>query len=247
VHSAIRQSGNDRLMVGFNRRFAQPVRDMAAHFDRISTPLVMHYRVHAGQVDRGSWYLDPAEGPRYAGEGGHILDAFSLLARSRPVLVFAKSTRAAALLSDDLENVSVVIEYANGCVGNLLYLTQGSSRIPKEFVEVFGGGRTARLHNFESLELADEGDIKTRKYMRIDKGQRRELEEFVAAVKSGGAMPIPLQELLDTTLATIAIRESLRTGRAIRLDGDRVAFVDDERLADEQDDRVTDVLPVAGA
>jgi len=36
-------------------------------------------------------------------------------------------------------------------------------------------------------------------------------------VKSGGPMPIPLDEILESTRATFAVLESMRTGRAVEL------------------------------
>lgn len=50
-----------------------------------------------------------------------------------------------------------------------------------------------------------------------EKGQAEEVKQFVHAVKSGGPMPIPLEEIVDSTRATLAVLESIRTGRAIEL------------------------------
>jgi hypothetical protein len=36
-------------------------------------------------------------------------------------------------------------------------------------------------------------------------------------VKQGGPMPIPLDEIVDTTRATLAVLESIRTGHSIDL------------------------------
>ena len=75
VRQAISDSGNDRLMVGFNRRFSPLVRAAGDIFRKRTSPLVMHYRVHAGQLDESSWYLDLSDqGSRFIGEAGHFLD-----------------------------------------------------------------------------------------------------------------------------------------------------------------------------
>jgi hypothetical protein len=44
-----------------------------------------------------------------------------------------------------------------------------------------------------------------------DKGQRAQLERFVHAVRTGSAMPIPLESLVATTRATLAVTSSLAT------------------------------------
>ena len=46
-----------------------------------------------------------------------------------------------------------------------------------------------------------------------DKGQRTEMQQFVEAVRTGGPMPIGIDSLLATTRATIAVSESLASGR----------------------------------
>ena len=216
VRRALVDSGNDRLQVGFNRRFAPLVREMAAVFRPRSSPLVMSYRVHAGQLESGSWYLDATEGTRFAGEGGHFLDVFAFLAGSRPKTVTASAIRPSHATADDGDNVAVTVVYEDGSVGSLLYLTRGGSRVPKEELEVFADGKTAQLHNFASLEVY-EGDGHRVRRARLDKGQQGEMAAFVQAVRSGGPMPIDVDSLFDTTLATLAVDESLRRGNRVDL------------------------------
>jgi len=43
------------------------------------------------------------------------------------------------------------------------------------------------------------------------------VKQFVRAVKTGEPMPIPLEEIVDSTRATLAVLESIRTGRVIEL------------------------------
>ena len=42
-----------------------------------------------------------------------------------------------------------------------------------------------------------------------DKGQQAQLKRFVEAVRTGAEMPIPLDSLIATTRATLAVAESL--------------------------------------
>ena len=49
------------------------------------------------------------------------------------------------------------------------------------------------------------------------KGQQRELALFVEAVRTGAPMPIPLESLVATTSATIAVGDSLSSGRPERV------------------------------
>jgi predicted dehydrogenase/threonine dehydrogenase-like Zn-dependent dehydrogenase len=214
VRSAIEDSGNDRLMVGFNRRFSPMVQALAQHMRRARGPLAAHYRVHAGQLDKGSWYLDPAEGSRFAGEAGHFIDVLSYLTLARPASVMATRLSPPGPGADDLDNVMALVRYEDGSVGSLAYLTQGALKVPKEALEAFGGGLAAQMHNFETLFLY-EADGRKKTSMRIDKGQQAEMDAFVQAVKRGAAMPVPLESLFDTTRVTLAILESAASGREV--------------------------------
>ncbi|HXY39381.1 MAG TPA: Gfo/Idh/MocA family oxidoreductase, partial [Vicinamibacteria bacterium] len=218
VRRALVESGNDRLQVGFNRRFSPLLCEVAAVFRPRSSPLFMSYRVHAGQLDAASWYLDPAEGTRFVGEGGHFIDVFAFLTGSRPLTVAAHALRPPQAGADDRDNLAVTITWEDGSVGSLLYLTRGGSRVPKEELEVFADGKAARLHNFAELEVY-EGDGRRRRRARLDKGQRAEMQAFVDAVRTAAPMPVPVDSLFDTTLATLAVDESLRTGRPVDLAG----------------------------
>ena len=216
VRQAACDADNPRLLVGFNRRYAPLVREAAGVFSS-ATPLVMTYRVHAGQMDAGSWYLDASEGSRFVGEAGHFIDVFAYLTDASPVRVFAQSLHSTSTTLDDLDNVVVTITYEDGSIGNLLYLTQGGTKVPKEFLEISGGGQTVQLHNFEHVSVYAGDGARKIKGRGIDKGQREEMAAFVQAVKTGADMPISIDCLFETTLATLAAAESVKTGRAVNI------------------------------
>src|SRR3546814_15553143 len=57
VRDTIEQTGNDRLMIGFNRRFATVLNEMRGRWGVTGGPQVLHYTVNAGPLDeygRGS-------------------------------------------------------------------------------------------------------------------------------------------------------------------------------------------------
>jgi len=214
---SIAESGNARLMVGFNRRFAPLIGTIAERFKHAQTPLVLQYRVHAGQLDGASWYLDTAEGSRFAGEAGHFFDVLAYLAQSRPVTVSAACLRPGRATPDDFDNVVATVTYENGSIGSVSYLTQGGSRLPKEQLEVFGGGCAARLENFEAVGFYGDADSRRVKSSRLDKGQGAQLNAFIAAVQRRAPMPIPLECLFDTTLTTLGVAQALGSSQCIEL------------------------------
>ncbi len=188
ITSTIQKSGNSRLMVGFNRRFAP----FAARARDLAGPLVMRYRVSVQPLPSDHWINDPETGGgRILGEVCHFIDFLRFTARSRVVSVFAQGFGR--------ENVQVALRFADGSVGSIDYFNVADTDLKKEHVEVFAGGK----HVIED-------DVR-------EKGQAEEVRQFVRAVKTGGLMPIPLEEIVDSTRATLAVLESIRTGRAIEL------------------------------
>ncbi len=207
ITEVIAKTGNDRLMVGFNRRFAPMLAKMKADFGPASSRAVTRYLVNAGPLAADSWYRNEGEGSRFTGEGGHFLDTLSWWADSLPEEVYAVG-------GPDAGDVQVTVRFGNGASGVISYLTGGSVRFPKETLDATGGGRSARLDNFRKATVwAGRGHDSSRARGGQDKGQRAELARFVEACLTGAAMPIPLESLAATTRATIAVRDSLLSGK----------------------------------
>lgn len=215
VVKTIEETGNDRLMVGFNRRFAPAIKKMKAL--RKGGPTTMLYRVQAGALDHGSWYLDPKEGGRFVGEAGHFFDLMTHVIGSRPVRVSAHCLSPQKPIGDDNENVIASVEYADGSIGCLMYLTQGCDKVGKEYLELHGCGQSITINNFESV-LAFDGAKRTKeKAIAKDKGQKLQMQEFVTSVATAQALPIPIEDILDTTALTLAAAESIRVNARVSL------------------------------
>jgi hypothetical protein len=87
---------------------------------------------------------------------------------------------------------------------------------------VFGEGGVARLDDFRALELARGGQVTRDRSSSQDKGFAEEMRRFLATVRGGGPMPIPFEQSLASSRATIAVLDSLRTGVPIDLRADRL-------------------------
>jgi predicted dehydrogenase/threonine dehydrogenase-like Zn-dependent dehydrogenase len=207
ILKAVADSGNDRLMVGFNRRFAPLLVDLKRAFGARGGPVQVRYDVNAGRLEAGSWYAQPEEGSRLVGEGCHFVDTISWWLDQDPVAVFAAAT-------GDPDDSATTLLYPDGSVATIAYQTSGDPRAPKELFQVTGEGQVARLHNFQRTELWHGGRRHVRRSRGgIDKGQKQELDAFVRAVAEARAMPVPLASLVATTRATFAARRSLASRR----------------------------------
>jgi predicted dehydrogenase/threonine dehydrogenase-like Zn-dependent dehydrogenase len=211
ILDVITDTGNDRLMVGFNRRFAPLLDQLKTAFGDAAGASAARYLVNAGRLDADSWYLNSElEGSRFAGEGGHFVDTLSWWTDSLPTEVFA----VPGPWPDDL---NVTLRFANGSSAVVSYLTGGNARYPKETLDAAAGGRNARLDNFRRGSVwagRHRHDMRSRGQ---DKGQRDQVAQFVEACRTGGPMPITLESLVATTRATIAVSMSLASGKPERV------------------------------
>ena len=208
VLDTVEKTGNERIMVGFNRRFAPLFTELRERFGSHRGPLSARYLVNAGRLDAGSWYLnEELEGSRFAGEGGHFIDTLSALVEQHPIEVHAMGAG---------ESVHATVRFADGSVATISYVTEGSSRFPKETLDVVGDGRNGRLDNFQRVSVwSAKGKTGRRVLTGQDKGQRSQLDRFVDAVRAGSAMPISLESLAATTRATLAVDSSLASGKPV--------------------------------
>jgi predicted dehydrogenase len=208
ISDTIAATGNDRLMVGFNRRFAPLLTAMKQGFGPAAANSVTRYLVNAGPLAADSWYLnEEAEGSRFIGEGGHFVDTLTWWADSLPAQVYS-------VPGPGKGDVTAMLRFASGATGSISYLTCGNTRFPKETMDVIGGGRSARLDNFKTAAVWSGRGVSTTKARGgQDKGQQAEMASFVEAVRTGAPMPIGMDALLDITKATIAVGESLLSGR----------------------------------
>jgi predicted dehydrogenase len=199
ILATVDATGNDRLMVGFNRRFAPLLVDMRKRFGRSSEPTSARYLVNAGRLAPDSWYRDTGqEGSRFVGEGGHFIDTLSWWIGGDPVEVMT-------LPAGGGEELQVSLRYDDGSLATITYLTEAHRRFPKETFEASSGGRTARLDNFRRATVWAGAHSRARRHLGPpDKGQRAQIAAFLFSLRSGGPMPISLESLTATTRATLA-------------------------------------------
>ena len=198
-----------RVMVGFNRRFSSLAVELKEHFNQAG-PLAITYRINAGAIPRESWIQNEEGGGRIVGEVCHFADFLQFLTGADPVEVFAYAAATDGGLNDTL---SLVIRFSDGSTGNINYFATGDKAFPKERIEVYGGGSVAVLDDFRVLETWRNGKRKVTKRLQQDKGFDQEIAAFIEAARKGAEMPISFRSLTLTTRVTLAIEESLRTGR----------------------------------
>ena len=192
VEKAWRGSGR-QLTPGFNRRWAPAVLAAQRALAEEQGPRLVAYRIAAGRVPDGHWYLDRRQGGRLLGEVCHFVD----LAQA---LVGADIRDATAVLGGDpalgRDGAAVALRFADGSVASITY---GSTPpvAGKEHIEVLAGSRQVIIDDFRSVQV----NGKTAWHGRPDKGHRAHAAAFRQAVAGGGEMPT--EAMLSTMRATI--------------------------------------------
>ena len=200
-----------KLMVGFNRRFADVSKAIKKAFENLTEPVFVNIRVNAGFIPKEHWTQNPEiGGGRIIGEMCHFIDLMQYFTDSEPIKVYAECINIAndKMKADD--TISIIVKFKNGSVGNLNYLANGSKSLPKEMIEIFGGGIIGRINDFRSGELHQGSKIT--KLKSSSKGHKQEVEAFLTAIKEGKLSPISFESIRLTTETTFKIIDSLNTG-----------------------------------
>ena len=214
VEAAVAKS-TGRLMVGFNRRFAPSVTELMSRFPDRDTPRLGTIRVNVGAIPKSSWIYSRADGGgNLIGEICHFVDLASALGGAPIRRVSSESMRGALSGASSEENLTANLFLDNGSVFSLQYTTSGSRRLGREHIEMFAGGTAHIIDNFRrSRTYSRHKTVQTGRRIggSIDRGHRAQFEALIAAVRSGTEFPVPFATYRNTTLATLALRDSLRS------------------------------------
>ena len=215
IHKAIRElqtAGTCPVfMVGFNRRFspfAMRAREIIA--GRVH-PLLIRYRMNAGPLPPGHWVSGPEGGGRIVGEVCHILDLFRYLTGAPVEALTATAIHSPSPACHGEENFVATLRYRDGSVCTLLYTALGARSFPKEAMEIYADGTVLTLDDYRALEIHGGKDPGMRTPLQ-DKGHRAELEAFHRAITGEGGLLLTLEEMVEDTELTFALRDQVRQG-----------------------------------
>lgn len=217
IQELLEKKEHPYLMVGFNRRFAPLAKELKEFFKGRREPMHLQYRINAGYLPPTHWLQDAdIGGGRLIGEGCHFIDFAAFMIGTQPVEIQALTLPNEGIYSND--NIQITLRFEDGSIGNIQYLSNGSKVLPKEYIEVFCGGKTGILNDFRKLELfGSEKKQVFRSYFRQEKGHLNLWKAFVDTIKEGLESPIPTQELLLVSYTVLAADLALRSGGSIKI------------------------------
>lgn len=219
-HAQVSEGRSPFVMVGFNRRFAPFTERIRDFFARRREPMILTVRVNAGFLPKDHWTQLGQGGGRIVGELCHFVDLTRSIVAARVGRVSAWALQDCAKYSRD--NVLATLAFEDGSLANLVYAANGDKAVPKEYIEVFCEGAIARLEDFQRLELVRAGKSNNFRSRR-DKGHHNEIALTLQAIRTGRGAPIPFEELVEVTGATLAIEQSISSGQPVCITRSRLA------------------------
>ncbi len=185
------------LMVGFNRRFAP----LALHARKIiaaqAGPKTITININAGSLPPDHWTLNPAEGGgRIVGEACHFIDLLRFLISASIIHV-----KLIERFTDGQDGGKYKLEFSDGSVGYINYLTNLPKTVPKEIIQVSGTGWSFEINNWQQCRGHGVWGINKGWGLlkKLDKGHAHALSSFIHAVESNQPSPIPLNEILEVS------------------------------------------------
>jgi len=199
-------NGSKTLTVGFNRRFSphmQKVKQVAG-----DAPMNVIATMNAGHIPANVWVHDmKTGGGRIVGEACHYMDLITFLTGSKIKSVCMNAMGLNPQVNTD--SASILLQYENGSTGVINYFANGSKAYSKERIEVYTQERTIITDNFTETEGFGTKNLSKLK-TNMDKGHTAQFKLLVERVKQGGKSLIPIDEIVNTTLASFAALESLQ-------------------------------------
>jgi hypothetical protein len=99
--------------------------------------------------------------------------------------------------------------FEDGSIGNLTYCTVGSKTSGGERVEVYAQGVGAVTEDFKSVAVKSSTVSGSKKYW-ADKGYDKQLESFIASIRSGKAPEITVVDGARSTIGCLRMLDAAR-------------------------------------
>ncbi len=210
------QNAKASLTVGFNRRFSPHAFKMKDAIGNGDTPINVIATMNAGAIPPEVWVHDlKVGGGRIVGEACHFIDLISFFTGSKVTAVCMNAMGINP--EENTDNASLLLRFENGSTGVINYFANGSKAYSKERVEIYSQERTIVMDNWRKTKAYGFKGFKGLK-TKMDKGHKAQFQKMVDHVNNGGDSLIDMDSLVNTTRASFAAIESLKTGSWVHVD-----------------------------
>lgn len=204
------------VTVGFNRRFSPHFQAIKKSLGTDNKPININATMNAGHIAANVWVQDmEMGGGRIIGEACHYIDLCVFLTGSLVKEVCLNAMGENPNINTD--NASILLKFENGSNAVINYFANGAKSYSKERVEVYKQEQTWIMDNFRSTKgygVKGFSNIKT----KMDKGHQQQFRLLIERLKNGGETLIPFEEIVNTTKASFAAIESLKSNAWVKID-----------------------------
>jgi predicted dehydrogenase len=152
--------------------------------------------MNAGHAPADSWVHE--DGGRIVGEACHIIDLMLFLIGARVKEVQVNSLNPINNAMQRSDNKSITLSFSDGSLAVIDYFANGSKELPKELLEVHFDGKSIIVDDYK--RISGFGLKVAGLHSKLSqKGHHEEWLALAAALSSGSAWPISLQDMLDTS------------------------------------------------
>ncbi len=202
------------VIVGFNRRFSPHIQKIKNALPSSSQKNIIA-TMNAGFIPNNVWVHDmEVGGGRIIGEACHFIDLITYLTGSKVKAVCMNSPGINA--AENTDNASILLQYENGDNAVINYFSNGSKAYSKERLEVYFDECTIIMDNFRETKAYGLKHFSGYS-SKQDKGHKAQFELLTNTIKKGGQALIPFEEIINTTRASFAAIESLKTNAWVKL------------------------------
>lgn len=208
------EKSNKTITVGFNRRFSPHAEKMKNLLGDKPGPMNIIATMNAGYIPPEVWVHDmEIGGGRIIGEACHYIDLITFLTASKVKEVCMQAMGENP--QENTDNAAILLKYENGSLGVINYFSNGNKSYSKERLEVYYQGKNLIMDNFRKLYGYGykKGFSLSSKILstKQDKGHNKQFKLLTERWNSGGSPLIPFDEIVNTTRASFAAIESLKT------------------------------------
>jgi len=208
------ENTNSTLMVGYNRRFA-PFSLKAKSLLSNNAPMNIIATMNAGMIPSNVWVHDlEVGGGRIIGEACHFIDLMTFFIGSHIKSVYMSGLGINP--EENSDNAIITLKYENGSQGVINYFANGSKSYSKERIEIYSQEKTIVIDNWRKFTAYGvRGNNKSRS--KIDKGHLNQFTLLINSIKTGRTQLIPFNDIINTSKASFAALESLKTGSIVKI------------------------------
>ncbi len=189
---------------GFNRRYSPIGLMVKDKLKNRTNPIMINCRINDEYLPSNHWVNTAEGGGRIVGNAVHMFDLFNFLIGSEVLNISANSINSDYYSKND--NFVAQIKYKDGSIANITYTTLGNNKLAKEYIEIFGEGKSFVINDFKTLKIyGGSGSIK---HLKPNKGHFEELQVMAQSLKDN-TLPAPIQDLIQASKISFEIQKQV--------------------------------------